>query len=160
VTAASAIAALQEQSGRGSKDSSRGSYRAYNKISTKVISRIRQGYDIPRWFRILGKNGQEKYVKYSNAQLKDQQLMGANGLPEGLRRPVFDIEVRAQRETGYTKLSQNELMIQMYQLGAFNPQNTDQILNMMEGMDFRGKEEMMDRIRQQGTMMEALTQVG
>ena len=160
VTAASAIAALQEQSGRGSKDSSRGSYRAYNRISTKVISRIRQGYDIPRWFRILGKDGQDKYVKYSNAKLKDQQLMGGNGLPEGLRRPVFDIEVRAQRETGYTKLSQNELMIQMYNLGAFNPQNTDAILQMLEGMDFPGREEMMNRIREQGTMMDVLMKVG
>ena len=160
VTAASAIAALQEQSGRGSKDSSRSAYRAANKIYTKCIERIRQFYDIPRWFRILGHNGQEKYVQYSNAKLKDQQIAGGNGLPAGLRRPVFDIDVRSERETSYTKLSQNELMIQMYNLGAFNPQNTDAILQMMEGMDFRGRDEMMNRIRQQGTMMDALMKVG
>ena len=159
VTAASAIAALQEQSGRGSKDSNRGSYRCFNKLCTKVISRMRQFYDIPRWFRILGKDGQEKYVQYSNANLKDQQLAGGMNLAPGLRHPVFDIDVRSERETSYTKLSQNELMIQMYNMGAFNPQNTDSILMMMEGMDFRGREEMINRIRQQGTMLDALVKV-
>ena len=160
VTAASAIAALQEQSGRGSKDSSRSAYRAANKIYTMVIERIRQFYEIPRWFRILGTNGQEKFVEYSNAQLQDQQIAGGIGLAGGYRKPVFDIDVRSERETSYTKLSQNELMIQMYQLGAFNPQNTDQIIMMLDGMDFKGKEEMEDKIRQNGTMLDALSQVG
>lgn len=160
VTAASAIAALQEHSGRGSKDSSRTSYRCANKIFNMVIERIRQFYEIPRWFRILGQDGQEKYELYNNARLQDQQIAGGAGLEEGYRKPVFDIDVRSERETSYTKLSQNELMIQMYQMGAFNPQNTDAILQMIEGMDFRGKEEMMDRIRQQGTMAEMLGKVG
>ena len=160
VTAASAIAALQEQSGRGSKDSSRSSYRSTNKIYRMTLELVRQFFDIPRWFRIIGPNGQEKFVQYSNAKLKDQEIMGGAGLETGYRRPEFDIEVRSQRETAYTKLSQNELMLQMYQLGAFNPQNTDQIMLMLEGMDFKGKDEMMNRIRQQGTLMDALMQVG
>ena len=160
VTAASAIAALQEQSGRGSKDSSRSAYRAANRIYTMVIERIRQFYEIPRWFRILGQNGQEKFVEYSNAKLQDQQIAGGIGLENGFRKPVFDIDVRSERETSYTKLSQNELMIQMYQLGAFNPQNTDQIIMMLDGMDFKGKEEMEDKVRQNGTMLDALSQIG
>ena len=160
VTAASAIAALQEQSGRGSKDSSRSAYRAANRIYTMVIERIRQFYEIPRWFRILGQNGQEKFVQYSNAQLQDQQIAGGIGLENGYRKPVFDIDVRSERETAYTKLSQNELMIQMFQMGAFNPQNTDQILMMLDGMEFKGKDELEDKVRQNGTMMDALSQVG
>lgn len=160
VTAASAIAALQEQSGRGSKDSSRSAYRAANRIYTMVIERIRQFYEIPRWFRILGQNGQEMFVQYSNAKLQDQQIAGGIGLENGYRKPVFDIDVRSERETAYTKLSQNELMIQMYQMGAFNPQNTDQIIMMLDGMEFKGKEEMEDKIRQNGTILDALSQVG
>ena len=160
VTAASAIAALQEQSGRGSKDSSRSSYRASVRIYTKVIERIRQFYEIPRWFRILGQNAEERFVEYSNARLKDQQIAGGAGLAEGYRKPVFDIDVRSQRETAYTKLSQNELMIQLYQLGAFNPQNTDQILPMLDGMDFRGKEEIVSKIRMNGTLLDSLVKVG
>ena len=160
VTAASAIAALQEQSGRGSKDSSRSSYRASTRIYSMAIERIRQFYEIPRWFRILGPNGEERFEQYSNARLRDQQLEGGMGLEGGFRKPVFDIDVRSQRETAYTKLSQNELMIQLYQLGAFNPQNTDQIMLMLEGMDFKGKDEIQNKIRQNGTIMDALMQVG
>ncbi|MBP5726048.1 MAG: hypothetical protein J6Y48_03125, partial [Clostridia bacterium] len=160
VTAASAIAALQEQSGKGSKDSSRSAYRAANKIFTMVIERIRQFYEIPRWFRILGQNSEEKFVQYNNARLQDQQIAGGVGLETGYRKPVFDIDVRSERETAYTKLSQNELMIQLFQMGAFNPQNTDAILMMLDGMDFRGKEEITDKIRQNGTIMDALSQVG
>ena len=160
VTAASAIAALQEQSGKGSKDSSRSSYRAANKIYTMCIERIRQFYDIPRWFRILGQNGQERFEIYSNAKLKDQMITGGMGMADGLRHPVFDIDVRSERETAYTKLSQNELAIQFLQLGAFNPQNTDQTLMMIDMMDFRGKDELMNKIAQQGTLMDSLMQVG
>jgi len=160
VTAASAIAALQEQSGKGSKDSSRSSYRAANKIFMMCIERIRQFYEIPRWFRILGQNGQEKFTMYSNARLQDQQIEGGMGMENGFRKPVFDIDVRSERETAYTKLSQNELAIQFYQLGAFNPQMTDQVMLMMDMMDFRGKDEIMQKVSQQGTLMDALMQVG
>ena len=160
VTAASAIAALQEQSGKGSKDSSRSSYRAANKIFLMCIERIRQFYDMPRWFRILGQNGQEKFTMYSNARLKDQQIETGMGMPPSYRKPVFDIDVRSERETAYTKLSQNELAIQFYQLGAFNPQMTDQVMLMMDMMDFRGKDEIMQKVAQQGTLMDALMQVG
>ena len=160
VTAASAIAALQEQSGRASKDSSRSSYRAANKIFSMCIERIRQFYEIPRWFRILGQNGQEKFELYSNEKLKDQQIAGGMGMADGLRKPVFDIDVRSERETAYTKLSQNELMLQLYNIGAFNPQMTDQVLMMMDGMDFRGKDELMNKISNQGTLMDSLMQVG
>jgi hypothetical protein len=160
VTAASAIAALQERSGRSSKDATRAAYRSYNAIVTMVIERIRQFYDIPRQFRILGRNGQEKFIEYTNARLKDQQIMGGLGMAEGLRRPVFDIDVRSQRETAYTKVAQNELAIQFLQMGVFNPQLTDQSLMMLDMMEFKGKEETMRKVEANGTIQQALMQVG
>ncbi len=159
VTAASAIAALQEYSGRGSKDSTRSGYRAHGKVSNMVIERFRQFYIIPRWFRILGENGQEEFIQYSNAQLKAQQLQGGMGMDPGYRLPVFDLDVRSQRETAYTKLSQNELAIQFKQLGVFNPQMTDEVMMMLDMMDFRGKEELMGKVEQQGTLMQRFLQV-
>ena len=160
VTAASAIAALQEYSGRASKDSTRSSYRATNKLYSMCIERMRQFYDVPRQFRILGPNGQQKFVNYSNAKLKEQQVMGGLGLPDGLRKPVFDIEVRSERETAYTKMSQNELALQFMQMGVFNPQLTNQVMMMMDMMDFRGKDELRGKIEQQGTMVQVLMQMG
>ena len=159
VTAASAIAALKEDSGRSSKDSTKAAYRAYRQIVTMVIERIRQFYDIPRQFRILGQGQEQEFVSYDNSGLQVQEIQGMNGQTEAMRLPVFDIEVRAQRENAYTKMSQNELAIQFMQMGAFNPQLTDQILLMMEMMDFKGKDEIIQKIREQGTLQDTLMQV-
>ncbi len=160
VTAASAIAALKEDAGRSSKDSTKAAYRSFAKIVTMVIERIRQFYDIPRQFRILGRNGQEEFVSYSNQHIRPQRMAGGLGMEEGYRMPAFDIDVRAQRENAYTKMSQNELAMQFYNSGFFNPQLTDQSIMCLDMMEFKGKEEILQKIRQQGTMQEALMQVG
>ena len=39
------------------------------------IERIRQFYDIPRKFRIMGPSGEEEFTSYSNANLGVQQLI-------------------------------------------------------------------------------------
>jgi hypothetical protein len=160
VTAASAIAALKEDSGRSSKDSTKAAYRAYRKIVIMVIERIRQFYDIPRQFRILGQDGDEEFTDYSNAGLQTQEIPNMPGDEPGLRKPVFDIEVRAQRENAYTKMSQNELALQFYGQGMFSPQMTDQALMCLDMMDFRGKEEIRKKIQDQGTLMDVLSRVG
>ena len=160
VTAASAIAALKEDSGRSSKDSTKAAYRAYRKIVIKVIERIRQFYDIPRQFRILGQDGQEQFISYDNSGLQVQQIPNMPNQEPGMRLPLFDIEVRAQRENAYTKMSQNELALQFFGNGMLNPQLTNQALLALDMMDFRGKDELKRKIEQQGTMMQLLMQMG
>ena len=160
VTAASAIAALKEDAGRSRKDSTKAAYRAYRLIVNMVIERIRQFYDIPRQFRILGQDGQEEFENYNNANLQVQQTDNFPGQAPGLRLPVFDIDVRAQRENAYTKMSQNELALQFYQLGLMNPQVTDQALMVIDMMDFRGKEEIRKKIQANGTMLDTIQQIG
>ena len=159
VTAASAIAALKEDSGRSSKDSSKAEYRAYSEIVDMVIELIRQFYDIPRQFRIIGTDGNEAFTTYDNSAIKPQMIPNGIGVEDGMRMPVFDIEVRAQRENAYTKMSQNELALQFYQLGLFSPQTTDQALMMIDMMDFRGKDELRRKIQANGTMAQTLQQV-
>ena len=152
VTAASAIAALQEASGRSSRASTRSAYRAYARMIRMVIERIRQFYDLPRKFRILGAGGAEEYVSYCNAHLKAQSL-GADGL---LRTPVFDVTVTTQKHTEYTKLAQNELALQFFQLGFFRPGMEQQALACLDMMDFDGKEQVLQKIR--GGTQDALWQ--
>ena len=160
VTAASAIAALKEDSGRSSKDSTKAAYRSYRLIVTMVIERIRQFYDIPRQFRIIGQqSGQPEFTEYSNEGLQVQQIPNLPGQEPGMRLPVFDIEVRAQRENAYTKMSQNELALQFWSNGMLNPQMTDQALIALEMMDFRGKDELKRKVEAQGTMQQTLIQV-
>ena len=125
-----------------------------------VIERIRQFYDIPRQFRILGAGGQEEFVNYDNRMLQVQMTQNLPGQEPGMRMPIFDIEVRAQRENAYTKMSQNELALQFFGNGMLNPQMTDQALIAIDMMDFRGKDELKKRIEQQGTMQDVLMKMG
>lgn len=141
VTAASAIAALKEDAGRTSKDSNKSMYRAYRKIITMVIERVRQFYDLPRQFRIIGPRGERRFVSYTNQGLQPQPLGMLPGDTEmSYRLPVLDIDVRAQREDAYTKMAQNELALQFYQQGFFNPNMTDQALMALDMMEFKGRE--------------------
>lgn len=158
VTAASAIAALQEASGKGSRDATMGSYRAYTKIVRFCIELIRQFYDLPRTFRIVGEMGAESYVTYSNQGIQPQEQGTAFGQDMGVRIPEFDIKVSAQKKSVYTKVSQNELALQFFQLGFFNPQLTDQALMCVEMMDFDGKDSIARKIAQNGTMAQKLQQ--
>ena len=158
VTAASAIAALQEASGKGSRDSTKAAYRSFERIVKLVIELIRQFYDLPRQFRILGQYGMEQYVSYTNQGLKPQPQGTAFGEDMGFRLPVFDIKVSAQKKNVYTTVTQNELALQFFNLGFFGPQMTDQALLCLELMDFDGKDTVMQKVAQNGTMFQKLVQ--
>ena len=158
VTAASAIAALQAASGKGSKDSTQASYRAYTQIVDLCIELIRQFYNFPRQFRIVGEYGMQKFESYTNAGIVPQDQGEDFGEDMGFRLPVFDIKVSAQKQNVYTKVSQNELAMQFFQMGFFNPQMTDQALMCLEIMDFDGKDGIMQKVAQNGTMFQKLLQ--
>ena len=158
VTAASAIAALQEASGKGSRDSTQATYRAYTRIVNMCIELIRQFYDMPRQFRIIGEYGTQKFVTYSNAGIKPQHQGDAFGQDMGYRLPVFDIKVSAQKRNVYTKVTQNELALQFFQMGFFNPQMADQALMCLDMMEFDGKDGIMQKIAKNGNMFQKLLQ--
>lgn len=154
VTAASAIAALQEAAGKGSRDSTQASYRAYEKIVKLCIELIRQFYTLPRKFRIVGEYGAQKFITYSNQGLM-QQSMSVNG-DMGYRKPEFDIKVYAQKRSAYTKVANNEMAIQFFQMGFFNPQMAEQALLCLEMMDFDQKDEIMQKISRNAQMFQML----
>lgn len=155
VTAASAIAALQEASGKGSRDATRGSYRAYSRIVELCIELIRQFYTLPRQFRITGEMGEQRFVSYSNGALQPKSQM-AFGMETGLRLPVFDIKVSAQKRNAYSRMAQNELALQFFQNGFFNPQMADQAMSCLDMMEFEGKEEMQQKIARNAVLQKQL----
>ena len=159
VTAASGIAAMQEASGKKSRDFNQASYRRFEELIIMVIERIRQFYDLPRQFRIVGKDGQERFISYSNEKLRLQSQGMAFGEDMLYRLPVFDIEVSAQKKSAYTKLSQNELALQLYSGGFFAPENTDAASACLEMMDFDRKSLVLKRIQQNGLLMDRLIQI-
>lgn len=155
VTAASAIAALQEASGKGSRDATRGSYRAYSRIVEFCIELIRQFYTLPRQFRITGDLGETRFVSYSNSALQPKVQM-AFGMETGLRLPVFDIKVSAQKRNAYSRMAQNELALQFFQNGFFNPQMADQAMACLDMMEFEGKEGMLQKISKNAALQKSL----
>ena len=156
VTAASAIAAMQEAGSKLSRDNNKAAYRAFRKICVMVIELIRQFYDMPRCFRIMGENGAARYVQYSNAGITPQAQGTDFGVDMGYRLPMFDIEVTAQKQSPYSKMSQNELAIQFFGAGFFNPQIADQALACLDMMDFDRKQFVMQKIAQNGGMYQQI----
>ncbi len=151
VTSGAAIAALQETGNKVSRDMLAASYRAYTQVIYLVIELIRQFYDEARSFRITGNNGQAQFIEMGNQDIK---------AIEGGRKPIFDVVVKPQKRSAYSKLSQNDLMIQMYQLGLLHPQNADAALVAVEGMEFDGKQKMIEQLQQGQTMYMQLQQMG
>ena len=156
VTAASAIAAMQEAGSKLSRDNNKASYRAFRKVCLMVIELIRQFYNAPRCFRILGENGAARFVEYSNAGISPQFQGVEMGVDMGYRMPLFDIEITAQKQSPYSKMSQNELALQFYQAGFFNPQMADQALACLDMMDFDRKQFIMQKIAQNGGMYQQM----
>ena len=159
VTAASAIAAQMEAGSKLSRDSNKASYRAFRSICLMVIELIRQFYDLPRSFRIMGQDGAERYEQYSNAGIQPQSQGVEMGIDMGYRMPLFDLEISAQKQSPYSKMSQNELALQFYGAGFFNPQMADQALACLDMMDFDRKHFVMQKIAQNGGMYQQMMQM-
>lgn len=120
------------------------------------IELIRQFYDLPIQFRITGQLGIEQFVSYSNSGIKPQYQGMIGDTDLGMRLPVFDIKVIPQKKNSYTRLSQNELALQFYQLGFFAEGQADQALACMSMMEFESKDELMQRLAYNGTMQRQL----
>ena len=156
VTAASGIAAQQEAAGRTSRDANAGSYEAYSKLLEMVIERIRQFYDVPRTFRIVGEQNAQEFVSFDNSGLVMQPNAPMAGMEMGWRKPLFDIKVGAQKENAYTQMARNELAIQLMNMGAFEPTRVDQTLLLLSMMDFNGKDELERKLRIYGDLQQKL----
>ena len=159
VTAASAIAALQEAGSKLSRDMLKSAYRAFAKECYLIMDLMRQFYDEERVFRIIGETGRSEFVHFSGAALRAQTLPGVGGVELGSREPIFDIVVSAEKKSTFSRLSQNETAKECYQLGFFAPRNADAALAALEMMDFEGIEKVRQRVRQNGTLAQRLEQL-
>lgn len=159
VTAASAIAALQEAGSKLSRDMIKSAYRAFARINYLCLELIRQFYDEPRFFRILGEKGAQEFVSYDNRGLQPQAQGSAFGLELGYRVPEFDIRITSQKASPFSKISQNELAKELYSMGFFNPELVDQALVCVDMMDFEGKDTVMQKISQNGTLLQMVRQM-
>ena len=135
VTAATAIAALQEAGGKLSRNMIDDGYEAFSDIVTLCIELIRQFYDLPRQFRLLGSG--EEYLRYDGSGLQPVEMN---------RVPAFDLEISAQQESTYKTMEYNQLALQLFQMGFFREDMADQALRCLELMEFKNKDRMVETI--------------
>lgn len=168
VTAASAIAALQEAGNKNSRDIISGLYRDFVDITHLVLELMRQFYDEPRSFRITNKMAapegmpmgaaEYQFAEFSNQMIGDKAV-GLDQSGQALyRKPIFDIDVRAQRQNPFSVMAQNELAKELLAMGAFNPQRAQEILGALKMMTFEGKEEVVEYAMQGQTLYNMLMQ--
>lgn len=158
VTTASGIASLQEAAGKISRDSTAESYRAYRQVIYLVIELIRQFYTEPRCFRIVGEYGENQYRTFDNSGLAPMSQGQAFGIDLGSRLPIMDIEVKPQKKSAYSKETQNQTALNLYNMGFFAPNNADASLACLNMMDFDGVEKIRETVAQNGGLYQQLMQ--
>lgn len=157
VTAYGAITALQEAGSKLARDGIKASYRAFAGISYMVVELIRQFYTEERSFRILGDGETEpQYISYDNSVLQGQSvslnvpitLDDGTVQTERFRKAIFDIKIVAQRKNPFNTISHNQMVMELFSGGAFNPDNADQAILALQNMIMDNKESMIEGIRE------------
>ena len=166
VTAAAAIAALQEAGNKQSRDLISATYRSYTRECYLAIELMRQFYDETRSFRITGETGKYEFVDFSNKMMQGEPIPPAYagqeleaGYIELFHKPVYDIVIKPQKRSPYSKMAQNELAKEMYNMGFFNPQLAEQTMTALELMDFDGIEVVKEKVQNGQTLMNTVNQL-
>ena len=166
VTSGAAISALQEAGNKTSRDMISASYRSYRRECYLAIELMRQFYDETRSFRITGATGKYEFVDFNNKMMHGEAIPPAyegqeleDGYIELFRKPVYDIIIKPQKRSPYSKMAQNELAKEMYNLGFFNPQLAEQSMTALELMDFDGIEVVKEKVQQGQTLMNTINQL-
>lgn len=147
VTAASAIAALQEAGGKLARDVNTVMYRGSRQEGFMEVELIRQFYTEPRSFRFDDGNGGYEFKQY---MATPEESIG--------RKVVFDISISAEKQSPFSRAAHNETAKEMYSLGFFNPQMAEPSLACIDMMEFEGKDKVKENIMNNSAMMQQMQQ--
>ena len=153
ITAASAVAALQEAGSKLSRDLNKELYRAERELYHMVIELVRQFYTEPRSFRTMDENGDYRFIQYSNAGIVEHDTPLPDGTVRHVR-PIFDISVSAEKQSPFSRAAQNETAKELYGMGLFHPENAIPALVCVDMMDFEGKDKIKQQIQENATMLQ------
>lgn len=173
VTAFGAIAALQEAGNKTTRDLVKANYREFKKLTTLVVELVREFYSEDRQFRITGENNNPEYITFNNQNMVNQVSNieeSYQELPDGTkvpiaewepsyRKPLYDIQIIAQKENPFNTISHNQMMLDLFKLGAFNPEAATPAELLLDNMIFDGKEKIIQKIKENGGMFQQLQQM-
>ena len=143
VTAAAAIAALQEAGSKTSRDMISGAYRAFEELCSIMICLIAQFYTFPRCFRITGADSAIDFLYCSSDDLS----------PLCEEMPLYDLKIHAHKKSAFSRASANELALELYRMGIFAPERASEAEIMLSLMEFEGKDGALSAIRERGAQM-------
>lgn len=98
-------------------------------------------------------------MDFDNSGLVPQREEMDFGWGVSEKLPVFDINVVAAKKSTYSRLSQNELAKELYQMGFFNPELADQSAACLQMMDFDGKEQVLEDVQKNGGLFQQVQQL-
>lgn len=144
VTAASAIAALQEMSNKRSRMCSEQLHEAFREAVRMEIEFEREYNVVPREV-LVTTNGEQHPATFDSAIMERQQ--------GGMEMPIeFFVSVKIETEQQFQTATHNELILQLVQLGAIQPQQA------VEFMLFEGKEEILQAMKSNQPQMDPAMQ--
>ena len=120
VTSGSAITALQEAGDKLSRAQIDDSYDAFRELIIQIIELMREFYNEERVYRITNELGHIEFKSFSNSLLfGEKPEKDSLGFEAGskLKNVYFDISVIPQRQNVYKRESNNQVVIQLYQMG-------------------------------------------
>lgn len=158
VTSASAIAALQESGSKGSRDLIKNTYEAMKEIGEMEIEIMRQRYQNTRFFRITGTEEEYDFVEFNNQDLLPREIEQEDGQPI-LHTPIFDVKIKAQKQSPFSTMANNEQYLNFFKAGMFNPQIADQALLCVELLEFEGKENLIRKLKENGTLLQTVQEL-
>ena len=99
-----------------------------------------------------------QFVDFDGRSIAEKEIgRGQDGEPL-FRKPIFDLEIKAQKKSPWSVMSQNELAKELFGMGAFNPERAQEIQGVLMMMEFEGKEQVEDYVKQGQTLLNMLQQ--
>jgi len=133
VTAASAIAALQEASGKRSRMINRQMHESYKESVRMEIEFEREFNMLPREVLVM-RGGEQIPMTFEAAMMTRLS-------DTGVEVPIeFFVSIKVEQERRFQTQTQNELMLQLLQMGILNPQQA------VENMVFDGKDQILKQM--------------
>lgn len=158
VTSGAAIAVLQEAGSKTSRDVIRDSYRSFRGIIRLMIERFRQFYVYDHTFRIMGESGKTEFTPFNNSGIVPQ-IIDTVGEEKLFRKPIFDIEIKAQKQNPFSTLAQNETAMNLWKSDILNPQKAQMAIPIIKMMTFEGKDEILRYVQEGMTFQNQLMQM-
>lgn len=153
VTAASAIASLQEAGGKQTRMRTETLKRGFRRITEQVLWLISEFYDEERVALITGKTGIQRTVDMSPSRIMGRKK--GNAIP----RPPYVVRIEVQRLNPAVVSTQNQLFIDAYKMSAESG-NVFPLSALFRMLNIDGKDKLLpviDAVEQQTQMMQQLS---